>query len=617
MVFDRLLSRRPSRRVSVSNPLANCQSRDLGVYYYSSPASQSQSQSSAAYMAANYATGNVSRSNSMNNLSNAAASAALRKHSSTSNLVDHRIAGQRTMSLNSRTFRAPASYVKRSNSLQSASYTHNPNVYRSSSITSSSFRPSGNSRTNSLTSNSSRYTTGFTTTTTTTTKKLPSNRQSTPTTIVKTTKEQDANGRTRSITKTTIEQKDGFEIVKTTVVKPSIVENYSDLGSIAEGFDDDFYHEEEPLPNNTQELENIQEEPTEPEKIESTQHGQSQPETNESAESARTHTYRQLTQTNVKPRTSLSPARIILKNPAPDDESDGQSIYSDANEATPTIVKNNFSEKVTEEIPSYASSTAGNSPLIPQRSAFRAPSAMAPRANSITSNTSSMRKQVKIMGTEQAEARYSSSPAVPAAPAGKPTPEELYQQAYQVAIQKVYGARPNPVPYSGSVTEMDEDTQRNTLLNSSSSQNSHTMSLTQKPVNPVQTSPVYQSNAAGAGFKTHTLRGELDIKEEKKLRAAHHKEEKKKLKEIRKEQKDEMYELSKQRKSARENVDVVNEKKRIFSFKKKVPSTTAENATGNSITVTLPVEEEHADNAKPQMSEKAGVGRKFKKFFNL
>ncbi|KAG7841487.1 hypothetical protein KL942_001366 [Ogataea angusta] len=522
----------------------------------------------------------------MNNLSNAAALAALRKHSSTSNLTDHR----------------------------SSSY--NPNIYRSSSMTSSSFRP-GNSRTNSLTSNSSRYTTGFTTTTTTTTKKLPSSRLSTPTKIVKTTKEQDAEGRTRSITKTTIEQKDGFEVVKTTVVKPSIVENYNDLGSIAEGFDEEFYHEEEPLPNNTQELENIQEEPTEPEKIELRQQKQPQPETHESAESARTHTYRQLTQSKVKPRTSLSPARIILKNPTPDDDSDGQSIYSDANEANPNAVKNNFSEKVTEEIRSYASSTAGNSPVIPQRSAFRAPSALAPRANSITSNTSSMRKQVKIMGPDPAESRYSSSPPAPAVPLNRPTPEELYQQAYQVAMQKVYGARPNSLPDSGSVTEMDVDTQKNTLLNSSSSQNGRTMSLTQKPVSPVPATPTYQSNAAGVGFRTHTLRGELDAKEEKKLKAAQHKEEKKKLKEIRKEQKGELSELSKQRKSARKNVDDFSEKKRIFSFKKKVPSTTAENATDNSITVTLPLEEEHAANAKPQKSEKAGVGRKFKKFFNL
>ncbi|KAG7893933.1 hypothetical protein KL908_002210 [Ogataea polymorpha] len=550
----------------------------------------------------------------MNNLSNAAASAALRKHSSTSSLVDHRIAGHRTMSLSSRTFRAPDSYVRRSNSLQSGSY--NPNVYRSNSITSSSFKP-GNSRTNSLTSNSSRYTTGFTTTTTTTTKKLPSNRHSSPTTIVKTTKEQDADGRTRSITKTTIEQKDGFEIVKTTVVKPSIVENYNDLGSIAEGFDEEFYHEEEPLPNNTQELENIQEEPAEPEKIELIQHGQSEPETHESAESARTHTYRQLTQSKIKPRTSYSPARIILKNPAPDDDSDGQSIYSDANEANPNTVKNNFSEKVTEEIRSYTSSTAGNSPVIPQRSAFRAPSAFAPRSNSITSNTSSMRKQVKILAVDPSESRYSSSPPAPAAPVHRPTPEELYQQAYQVAMQKVYGDRPSRLSESGSVTEMDADTQKNTLLNSSSSQNGRTMSLTQKPVSPGPEIPAYQSNAAGVGFRTHTLRGELDTKEEKKLKAAQHKEEKKKLKEIRKVQKGELSELSKQRESARKNVDELSEKKRIFSFKKKVPSTTAENATDNSITVTLPVEEEHTDNGKPQKSEKSGVGRKFKKFFNL
>ncbi|KAH3668289.1 hypothetical protein OGAPHI_002043 [Ogataea philodendri] len=545
----------------------------------------------------------------MNSLSNAAASAALRKHSSTSNLADRRLSGQRTMSLSSRSFRSPDTYSRRTNSLQNGSY--NPYNYRSNSLSSTSYRPN-NTRSNSLNSNSSRFSTGFTTTTTTTTKRLPQGRHSMPTTIVKTTKEQDAEGRTRSITKTTVEQKDGFEITKTTIVKPSFVENYGDdLGSIAEGFDEDFYQEEEPIANGNAELEKIQEEPVEPDVIHLVEHEpqptKQAPATNSNTiESARTHTYRQLTQAKPK-RVSVSPARIILKKSTVDDDSDGQSVYSDANEITPNTQKAVEGEKVTEEVQSNGSSTVAGSPVIPQRSSFRAPPSFAPRANSLTSNTSSMRKQVKIVGPDPAESR----PAV-----RKPTPEQTYEQAYQIALQKVYGPSYNaPV----EDVDMDEDTKKNTLLNAADSENGRAMSLTRKPTSPVPQAPVdssYQSNAAGVGFRTHTLRGEADSKEDKKLKAAQHKEEKKKLKELRKEQKSEVTKLNKQREIARKNVDDLNEKKRIFSFRKSKPQEVAPEAENSAITVTLPVEEDPAP-PQEQKASKSTVGTKFKKFFNL
>lgn len=83
----------------------------------------------------------------------------------------------------------------------------------------------GGSRTNSLTSNSSRRTAGSTVIKTTTT----------------TTKEQDPNGRTRSITRTTIEQRGDVKIVRTTktIITPSTDAPLDDELDPYEGFDED------------------------------------------------------------------------------------------------------------------------------------------------------------------------------------------------------------------------------------------------------------------------------------------------------------------------------------------------------------------------------------------
>ncbi|ODV85154.1 hypothetical protein CANARDRAFT_159934 [[Candida] arabinofermentans NRRL YB-2248] len=635
----------------------------------------------------------MSRSNSMTSLSGAAAAAALKRHSSNSSLqLNQRQstsalrAGGRTMSLSSRSFRAPeqSNSFRRSNSFQPGQ--SNPYlsqrqapISRTGSMTSNTYRPS-NSRSNSLNSNSSRFTGTTTTTTTTTTKRMSNAPNDSVTTIVKTTKEKDAEGRTQSITKTTVEKKGAFEIVKTTVIKPA-QQSVSYAGSIAsdaEPFDDDFYHaydeDQEDLDINRSLqspvtetivvdepiLEQIAEE-EDPNQSYSQdvydQYSQSQDaispavplSTQEQATAAISHSYRKLTEAalvqptrnGLNTNTTTSPVRSILKNGSSaaavspqsglgqsttmndkkviktemvygtDDDDEENSLYSDAVQEVEKPVtaasvprQHIDSEKVTEDIQSNASSNIQTSPKVPQRNAFRPTPAPIPeqqasprqrqshqflqppfvtqgRSNSLNSTSSStLRKQVKINTPLDIRESPKQSPILKKQ---QQTPEEMYEAAYQIAMQKVYGDKNVQNVANDYEEEADQtyddsgfdiNTQKNTLLNSGASFNSatvqpriskqspalnngRTMSMTSSVNNQSIQAPntdtngyTYQSNAQGLGFRTHSLREMPDSKTLKKLRQKELKDKEKKEKELLKENKKEMKRLSKQRESA-------------------------------------------------------------------
>lgn len=270
----------------------NYEQRDSGVYYYTpqqyTPSVQKYNyanNSNTATVAANAAVS--SRSQSTNSLSSAAAAAVMKNkngrqekqqvsfpgsYKPTSRSMSLTSASNSPRQLSARSFRSPAEISsRRTNSLQSNASNNfryqqklqpgglnkveNPQS-RSNSLTSGAVRTAANgSRSNSLQSNSSRRsnlaTTTTTTTTTTTKSTRPDGKPSTK--IVKTVTEQDSNGRTKSITKTTIQKLGSYEMVKTTVIKPqesqyeesptyaeSLLSGTNDLEDIVEEFDENF-----------------------------------------------------------------------------------------------------------------------------------------------------------------------------------------------------------------------------------------------------------------------------------------------------------------------------------------------------------------------------------------
>lgn len=222
----------------------------------------------------------------MNSLSSAAAAAVMKNkntrqgkqqvsfpgsYNPTSRSMSLTSASNSPKQLSARSFRNPAENAnRRTNSLQSNTsnnfhYQQNQTgglnkiktpQLRSNSLTSGTLRTAPNgSRSDSLQSNSSRRsnlaTTTTTTTTTTTKSTRPDGKPSTK--IVKTVTEQDSNGRTKSITKTTIQKLGSYEMVKTTVIKPqesqyeespayaeSLLSGANDLEDIVEEFDENF-----------------------------------------------------------------------------------------------------------------------------------------------------------------------------------------------------------------------------------------------------------------------------------------------------------------------------------------------------------------------------------------
>lgn len=152
---------------------------------------------------------------------------------------------QRTMSLSSRNLRNYDSQPRTmSLSMRSTNprYSSQP-ISRTSSINSASVKPRITSRTNSMNARS-RYSYN---------KQIPQRSNSVAnsrnnsltssiahTKIIKTTKETDMDGRTRSITTTTIEQRGDMKIVRTTVIQPSdAIDEVAELEDLAE-IDDEF-----------------------------------------------------------------------------------------------------------------------------------------------------------------------------------------------------------------------------------------------------------------------------------------------------------------------------------------------------------------------------------------
>ncbi|TID29686.1 hypothetical protein CANINC_001806, partial [Pichia inconspicua] len=157
---------------------------------------------------------------------------------------------QRTMSLSSRNLRnydsqpRTMSLSMRSSALSNQHRNSTHAFSRSSSINSSSINPRTISRTNSLNTksrtpyNNKQMSQKANSLSNSRNNSLTSNM--THTRIIKTTKETDMDGRTRSITTTTIEQRGDMKIVRTTVIQPSdVIDEDTELEELAE-MEDEF-----------------------------------------------------------------------------------------------------------------------------------------------------------------------------------------------------------------------------------------------------------------------------------------------------------------------------------------------------------------------------------------
>ncbi|GME71709.1 unnamed protein product [Ambrosiozyma monospora] len=277
-----------------------------------------------------------------------------------------------------------------------------------------------------------------------------------------------------------------------------------------------------------------------------------------------------------------------------------------------TAVPNSDSEKVTEELESSSSSTkvAPAAPTTQIKSSLRKASSKSSllqppqhsgasiRSNSLTSNTSS-KKQVRIAAAPTGH-RYSSSSSASSArlavrqqahhqlqtsgaklTTAKPSDTEMYEMAFKVAMKNVYGdpqlehelqnqEEDATLLEQEQALSLEEDTKRNTALNTGSVRTASLTSSIRRPgsmkqglgrtlsmssnVPRVAPSPNYHSNATGLGFATHSLRDMPDSKTIRKQKEKEAKEAAKEQERLRKEEerlrKEESKRLAKERKEA-------------------------------------------------------------------